>query len=128
MPAAREEYDGLMSGDIDSADIPLERVNTMAYNATVIRILAGCYHQWMSEHDHWRPLAEFLRAASLVPGVYSDSLLVNAGVVAPGGISPTAARRQVELAINYIVDQVSQADANHQSSPRAAQNGGRFPS
>ena len=114
MPAAREEYDDLMSGDIDNSEIPQCRETTMAYNATVIRILAGCYHEWMSNFDDWKPLATFLREASLVPGAYRDSLLVDAGVVAPGGISPTASRGPAEQAINYIVDQASATIRNDQ--------------
>ena len=46
MPAARTEYNDLMAGEIDNSDIPQERGKTMAYNATVIRIFAGCYHEW----------------------------------------------------------------------------------
>ncbi|MCY3800529.1 MAG: DGQHR domain-containing protein [Chloroflexi bacterium] len=114
MPAAREEYDDLMAGDVDNSEIPQLRETTMAYNATVIRILAGCYHKWVNRGVDWDPLAEFLRAASLEPGLYRDSLLVEAGVVAPGGISPTAARRQVEQAMNYIVDRVNATMGNNQ--------------
>ena len=106
-PAAREEYDALVAGEIDNSDIPEARTKTMAYNATVIRILAGCY-EWTKEGEGWESLAEFLREASLKPGVSSGSLLVDAGVVAPGGTSPTAQRQAVVHAIKYIVEQVKQ--------------------
>ena len=103
MPTAREEYNGLMNGEIDNSDIPQKRAETMAYNATVIRILAGCYHEWIRDGDDWKPLAGFLRCASLKPGVIEGSLLVDAGVVAPGGISPTGQLSLVTETIDYIV-------------------------
>ena len=111
MPSARDEYNALMAGEVDNADIPNERAKTMAYNATVIRILAGCYHEWTREGDDWQRLAEFLHDASLVPGEISDTLLIDAGVVAPGGTSPTAQRQTVSKAIDYIVRQASEEDS-----------------
>lgn len=105
MPAARIEYNDLMAGEIDNTDIPEKRSETMAYNATVIRILAGCYHKWQLEFGIWKPLADFLRGASLKPGVERGSLLVEVGAVAPGGTSPIAQRQAMVQAIDYIVRQ-----------------------
>ena len=59
MPAAREEYEGLMAGDIDNSDIPKKRTTTLAYNANVIRLFGGCYHKWGRENADWKPLAQF---------------------------------------------------------------------
>ena len=103
MPTARDEYDDLMSGEIDNSDIPQRRGETMAYNATVVRILAGCYYEWTTDGDDWKPLAEFLRHASLKPGGVEGSLLVDAGAVAPGGISPAGQLTTLVEAIDYIV-------------------------
>ena len=41
MPTARDEYDWLMNGDIDNSEIPQQRATSLAYSATVIRLLAG---------------------------------------------------------------------------------------
>ena len=103
MPAARSEYNDLMAGEIDNSDIPQKRAETMAYNATVIRIFAGCYHEWLKSGSDWNPLATFLRDASLKPKSRKNGLLVDAGVVAPGGTSPVAQQRLVVQAIDYIV-------------------------
>ena len=103
MPAARAEYNDLMAGEIDNSDIPQKRAKTMAYNATVIRIFAGCYHEWTKDGTDWKPLAEFLRNASLRPKSYRGALLVQTGVVAPGGTSPIAQREVVVQAIDYII-------------------------
>ena len=104
MPAARDEYNDLMAGEVDNSEIPQQRVETMAYNATVIRIIAACYYEWTKDGSDWRPLADFLQEASLCPGVSEGSLLIDAGVVAPGGISPNAQRQIVVKAVDYIVE------------------------
>ena len=104
MPAARDEYDDLMSGEIDNSEIPERRAETMAYNANVIRIIAACYHEWTKTGADGQALADYLQAASLCPGIAEGSLLVDAGVVAPGGISPTSQRQVVVRAIDYIVE------------------------
>lgn len=105
MPAAREEYDKLLSGEIDNSEIPESRSRTMAFNATVVRILAGCYHQWGKDNTDWQPLADFIRAASLKPGAGKGALLVDAGAVIPGGISPIGRQMQMAAAVDYIVQQ-----------------------
>ncbi len=103
MLSARDEYDGLVGGEIEDSEIPGMRTTTMAYNATVIRILAGCYYEWTKDGDDWKELAEFLRNASLKPGVMKDSLLVDAGAVVPGGTSPYSPIATTTKAIDYIV-------------------------
>ena len=109
MPAARGEYNDLMAGEIDNSDIPQERAKTMAYNATVIRILAGCHYEWTKDGDDWKPLADFLRGASLRPRSNTGALLVDAGVVAPGATSPEAQLGLVMQAIDYIVRRAKEA-------------------
>ncbi len=103
MPAARHEYNSLITGETDNSDIPQERTRTMAYNATVIRLLAGCYYEWIKDGGDWKRLAAFLRAASLRPRSYTGALLVDAGAVAPGGISPSGQLSQLTEAIDYVV-------------------------
>ena len=109
MPSAREEYEGLIGGEIDNSEIPQSRGKTLAYNATVIRLLAGCYHEWTKDGADWRPLAEFIRAACLEPASGRGALLVDAGIVAPGGITPIPRSQVVNAATEYIVRQAKTA-------------------
>ena len=103
MPAARQEYDDLLAGEIDNTEIPEMRSSTMAFNATVIRILAGCYHEWVNDGSDWKPLAGFIRNSSLQPGATEGTLLVDAGAVIPGGVSPIGRQSQMAAAVEYIV-------------------------
>ena len=109
MPTAREEYEWLISGDVDNSEIPQKRATSLAYNATVIRLLAGCYHEWTKDGSDWMPLAEFIRNSSLEPGSGQGALLVDAGLVAEGGITPFARAQLVNSAIEYIVLQAASA-------------------
>ena len=109
MPAAREEYEWLVTGDIDNSEIPMNRATSMAYNATVIRLFAGCYYEWTKDGTPWEPLAQFIRSASLEPASGRGTLLVDAGLVAEDGITPFASARLVDAAIEYIVQQAQSA-------------------
>ena len=107
MPAARQEYENLMAGETDNSEIPKLRPYTFAFNASVVRILAGCYFEWTKGGDDWKSLADFMRQSSLVPGKSEGegSLLVEAGVVVPGGTTPLPRAQEVKGAITHIVTQ-----------------------
>ncbi len=107
LPAARSEYDDLIAGEIDDSEIPRLRPSTFAFNASVIRILAGCYHEWTKDGGDWKPLADFIREASLIPGQSEGqgALLVDAGVVVSGGVTPLSRAQETTRAISYIVSQ-----------------------
>ena len=109
MPTARDEYEGLIAGDIDNSEISQTRATSLAYNATVIRLFAGCYYEWTKGGADWKPLAEFIQGASLKPGGGQGALLVDAGLVAEGGITPFARTQLVSSAIEYIVNQAKAA-------------------
>lgn len=111
MPAAREEYDNLLAGEIDNSEIPEMRKHTMAFNATVLRIFAGCYHEWVKDGADWKPLADYIRAASLKPGAVAGALLVDAGLVIPGGITPTARLATITGSIDYITRKAKAASS-----------------
>ena len=102
LPAARDEFSGLLSGQITGDHIPSWRARSFAYSNTFIRIMAGCYHAWVTENPDWQPLADFVRGASLEIGD-SDSLLSRAGTVAPDGKSLVARRQEVAGAIRHII-------------------------
>lgn len=105
MPAARQEYDALMSGEVDNDDIPKLRSDSMAYNATVIQIMAACYYEWVKTDPDWQPLAEFIRNASFKPGSGAGALLVDAGAVIPGGRTPMGRKGKMSETADYIVRQ-----------------------
>ena len=104
LPAAVEEFDRLLNGELATEDIPDERMVSFAFNFTVIRVLAGCYHFWYSDNGDWRKLADFLRAQRFDKGRQRGAILVQSGLVAPGGNTPNARRQEVNGAIRYILE------------------------
>ena len=108
MPAAREEYNGLYSCEIDNTEIPQFRVSTFAYNVIFIRALAGCYRLWRNDYSSWEPLADFIRKSSLQYGS-GYGLLVDAGLVDPSGTALFGRRQEVAGAIDYIVKKAKDA-------------------
>ena len=109
MPSTRWEFEGLLSGNIKNEDIPAHRAESLAYNTTFMRILAGCYHAWMEAKDDWTPLAKYLEGARLETGGGHGTLLVEAGAMLPGETVPSGRRQEVEGAIQYIVQQATEA-------------------
>ena len=107
MTAARSEYGQLVAGEIYNSEIPQFRSTSFAFNATVIRIMAGCYYEWVKTGDEWAPLADFFRCASLDRKTGGSTLLHEAGVVA---IEDTvlASAPIVTHAIDYIVTKARQ--------------------
>ena len=115
LPAAREEYKGLVNGKIANNEIPNLRRSSLTFSVTFIRILAGAYNQWtQGGSKDWKPLAEYVRKANLTTGSGPGALLVDAGNMAPGGTSPVARLQEVQAAINYIV-----AQAQNSARPNA---------
>lgn len=102
MPAAREEYGGLVSGTIDDDEIPRFRITTFAYNVGFIRVLAECYRRCILEHDSWKFLAEFIKTQSIDYGG-DHGLLVDAGLVDPTGTQLFLRRQELARAADHIV-------------------------
>lgn len=114
MPAARKEYAAVTSGELEDRYIPQQRAESFAYSATFFRLVAGCYHDWRVRFGDWKPLAEFLRLASLEPGASSGKLLVDAGLVLPDGLSLLSRRQEVAAAIKYIVHEATATREPHE--------------
>lgn len=108
IPAAREEFHGLLTGYIESSEIPHYRTTTFAFDVTFIRVMANCYSAWLKENKLWEPLAQFIRRASIDHGS-GHGLLVDAGLVTPDGATLFARRQEVAGAIDYIVTQAKMA-------------------
>ena len=109
LPSTRREYAGVLSGDIKNEEIPAYRAESLAYSTIFMRILAGCYHDWMEQKDDWTHLANYLKGASLETGGGHGTLMVDAGAMLPGDSVPSGRRQEVEGAIKYIVQQAGKA-------------------
>ncbi len=108
LPAAREEFANLQSGETKNAEIPRMRARTFAYNTTFIRVLAGCYHAWTDE-ESWAPLADFI-SKSAIERRSAHGLLVDAGmVITPENNTLFSRRQEGQRAIEYIIAAAAKA-------------------
>ena len=109
LPAARNEFAGLLNGEIKNSEIPRLRARSFAYNAIFIRVLAGCYHAWTIDGESWAPLADFISKAAIERGS-GHGLLVDAGMVTIN--NTLISRRQVyQNTIAHILDAAKAAAA-----------------
>lgn len=112
LPAAREEFAGLLNGGIENSEIPRLRTKTFAYSTTFIRVLAGCYYLWTIGGESWTPLANFI-SKSEIERRSGHGLLVDAGmVVAPANNNLFSRRQEAQKGIDYIIDAARDAVAS----------------
>ncbi len=102
LPAARSEFNDLLTGDLDNEEIPRLRPQTFAYNSTVIRVMAGCLFEWRDKNLDDSLLTKFLSSASLDRKNIAGNLLTESGMVTANG-TVLASNPIVMQAINYIV-------------------------
>ena len=120
MPQARDEYQDLYNGALSASEIATRRTRSLAFNATVLQVLAACYHEWLKSHDDWSPLAAFIRQADFTPGkdTNQQALLVDAGLVPPKGITPVPRTQEVTRAIKYIVGKAKEFSSTSNTQDR----------
>ena len=108
MPIAREEFNGLLTGEIGNEEIPRLRPTTFAYNSTVIRVIAGCLHEWTKQGRDESSLAQFFSKASLERRSSVGNLLVDSGMITANG-TVLASNSIVMDAIGYIIKKAQTA-------------------
>ena len=110
LPAARSEFNNLLTGDLDNEEIPRLRPQTFAYNSTVIRVMAGCLFEWRDKNLNDSLLAKFLSSASLDRKNAAGNLLTESGMVTANG-TVLASNPIVMQAINYIVRRAQESSS-----------------
>ncbi len=106
MPAARSEFNDLLTGAVDNDDIPRLRRTTFAYNSTVIRVMAGCLYEWREHGHNDKFLAQFFFSAKLDRKSNTGNLFMDSGMVTANG-TVLASNPIVIDAINYIVQRAA---------------------
>ena len=100
LPSISQEYEQLLSHEID---IPTSRPTTFAFNATVLRVLAACFHGWREEvGNDAQSLIEYIRNESFSIDL-DTSFLIKAGLVVAGSKTPVARKQEVQKAIRHIL-------------------------
>ena len=99
LTSARDEYRRLSDGE---AQPSRERGNTLAFNNTILRVIAAVWHEWVVKRDKDETvIAELLTDADFSHG--RGAIWQEAGLVLEGARTPIARRQEVVSAINYLL-------------------------
>lgn len=96
---ARDEYQRLAAGE---AQPSRERGITLAFNNTILRVIAAVWHEWVAKREkHDAVLVDFLGAADF--GFNRDATWHQAGLISEASRTPISRRQEVVAAINQIL-------------------------
>ncbi len=104
LPASRQEYETLFDIELDEDYVGENRSSFLAYSATVLQLLAGCYNAWQV---HERPIVElsrWLRAADF-ERESEDCIFRLTGMLTPASSTLISRRQSVQATIDYIIKQ-----------------------
>lgn len=96
---ARDEYGRLANAE---ARPSRERGNTLAFNNTILRVIAAVWHEWVIKREKKEELlVELLRDADFGPS--RGAIWHEAGLVPEGSRTPISRKQEVVSAINYLL-------------------------
>ena len=98
---ARDEYGRLVNGE---AQPSRERGNTLAFNNTILRVIAAAWYEWVVKREKSeKVLVKLLRDADFTLG--RGATWQKAGLVPEGSRTPISRRQEVVSAINYLLSE-----------------------
>ena len=101
LTVARNEYQRLATGE---AQPSRERGNTLAFNNTILRVIAAVWHEWVGRREKDEEvLVGLLKNADFSLG--RGALWQKAGLVPEGSRTPISRRQEVVSAINYLLSE-----------------------
>ena len=96
---ARDEYERLANR---KAQPSRERGNTLAFNNTILRVIAAVWYEWVAKREkNEDALVKLLKDADFTLG--RGSMWQKAGLVPEGSRTPISRRQEVVSAINYLL-------------------------
>jgi len=110
LPSARKEYDELCSIELEESFVANNRTNYVAYNVTVLQMLADCYYRWNELDRPIEELAGWLRQADF--DLNSDECIFRkTDMVTPGKPTLVSRWREINATIEYVVEQALLANS-----------------
>ena len=105
LPAARHEYEELMSIETEEDFVSEHRSEYVTYRASIMQMLAGCLYAWNESCNlPWQDLASWLRHANF--DLKSDTcIFLETGMQAAGDNTLIARKQYIERTIDTIVNQ-----------------------
>lgn len=105
---ARDEYQRLAAGE---AQPSRERGNTLAFNNTILRVIAAVWHEWVFKREKDDAvLVELFKTADFSLG--RGATWHEAGLVPEGSRTPISRRQEVVAAINHLLKDALEHERN----------------
>lgn len=112
LTAARDEYSRLADG---SAELSRERGATLAFNNTILRVLAAAWQAWVSDREGDEDaLIPVLRDADF--SIAPNSFWRRAGLISGSSSTPVARRQEVQAAITYVIAEATRASTGRRAA------------
>ena len=90
-----------------------ERGNTLAFNNTILRVIAAAWYEWVVKREKSEDVfAKLLRDADFTLG--RRSMWQKAGLVPAGSRTPISRRQEVVSAINYLLRETVKLERDKQ--------------
>ena len=107
----RDEYARLATGD---AQASRERGITLAFNNTILRVIAAVWHEWVAKRGKKEEvLVDLLKEAEFSLG--RGAIWRKAGLVPAGSRTPISRRQEVVSAINYLLKEALKLENNNRN-------------
>lgn len=110
LPSARHEYEILLDIELEEDYIAKNRSTHLAYSATVLQLLAGCYHQWGELGREFDELTGWLRDQDFERDS-EDCMFRTTGMLTLTNPSLISRRQSVQDTIDYIIEQAQLANS-----------------
>lgn len=110
LPSTRPEYEVLLDIELEEDFVSTNRSRYLAYSATVLQLLAGCFQVWselerpIDELTGWLRDQEFGRDAE-------DCLFRTTGMLTSTSPTLISRRQSVQATIDYIIEQAQLANS-----------------
>ena len=108
---ARDEYNRLANGE---AQPSRERGSTLAFNNTILRVIAAVWHEWVLKRERSEEvLVHLLSDADFSFG--HGATWQKAGLVPRGFRTPISRKQEVVSAINYLLSEALKFERGERS-------------
>ncbi|MDE2855659.1 MAG: DGQHR domain-containing protein [Chloroflexota bacterium] len=110
LPSARHEYEILLDIELEEDYIAENRSMHLAYSASVLQLLAGCYHQWDELGREFDELTGWLRNQDFERDS-EDSMFRTTGMLTATNPSLITRRQSIQATIDYVIVQARLANS-----------------
>ncbi|MDE0354571.1 MAG: hypothetical protein OXK20_02795, partial [Deltaproteobacteria bacterium] len=110
LPIAREEFEDLLSSDLEENYVAMHRAKYVSFSVPVLEVMAGCFYEWQIRRRPLYELADWIRCSDF--NVESEEcILLKSSMLIPGDSTVVSRNQNKRATINYIINQALVANS-----------------